>query len=387
MSRKRWFFHVVTRSLAHRKGGTLLLLLVLTMASSLVTALGIVSFSMEKKIAEEIRRYGANLVVVGDSAGMEVGSGGMNFGMIAEPAYVAQGQVEQALLQDRTVRADYSPSLRGTFNLKGRNVAADGVEFSAVRRLFPWWRVSGGWPQAHECLIGNDIALRHSVKPGDELTLTGSAGNLVVRVAGIVSSGGEEDGLVFVNLQALQKALGVPGQVTAVRVLASASGEDLRRFADNLQKRLNGAKVKEVRQVARTSESLLKKVQLLMLLVTAVVLTACGGSVAGTMGSSVLERGKEIGLLKAIGASRKEVLLLFGAESAFLGLTGGVAGYVAGYAIAFLVTETVFSVAADFLPVLFPVALAASCFLALLGSTGPMIAVYRLDPVCSLRGE
>lgn len=96
MSRKRWFFHVVTRSLAHRKGGTLLLLLVLTMASSLVTALGIVSFSMEKKIAEEIRRYGANLVVVGDSAGMEVGSGGMNFGMIAEPAYVAQGQVEQA---------------------------------------------------------------------------------------------------------------------------------------------------------------------------------------------------------------------------------------------------------------------------------------------------
>ena len=378
---------MIIQSLAHRKGGTLLLVIVLAMASSLVTSLGIVSSSMESKIAEELRRYGANLVVTADTARIDVGSGGMNFGVISEPAYMEQGQVERALLQEAGVRADFSADLRGVLKLDGKDLAVHGVDFSAVRRLFPWWRLNGTWPEASGSLLGSDVALRTGIKPGDEISLTGAAGTLVVRVTGIVSTGGEEDGLVFVSLQALQQALGVSGQVTTVRVLASAGGEELRRFAGNLENRLAGAKVKEVRQVARTSESLLKKVQLLMLLVTAVVLTACGGSVAGTMSSSVLERGKEIGLLKAIGASRKEVLLFFGAESAFLGIIGGVAGYAAGYAIALLVTETVFSVAADFLPAFFPVSMGVSLFLALMGSMGPMISVYRLDPVCSLRGE
>lgn len=379
--------HVIICSLAHRKGGTLLLVVVLAMASSLVTSLGMVSVSMEKKIAEEIRRYGANLVVLPDSAGIDVGSGGMDFGMVTEPAYVDQGRVQQALEVTAGVRSDFSADLRGSLKLQGRSVAVDGVEFTTVRRLFPWWRVNGGWPEATGILVGSDVARRFSLKRGDEITLSGRSGDLVAGVAGIVSTGGEEDGLVFVHLQELQKVLGVPGQVTRVRISAAAQGENLRRYAGILQKELGGAKVKEVRQVARTSESLLKKVQLLMLLVTAVVLAACGGSVAGTMSSAVLERSKEIGLMKAIGASRKEVLLFFGAESACLGVLGGVAGYGAGYGIAFLVTRTVFAAAADFLPAFFPVAVGVSCFLALLGSAGPMLAVYRLDPACSLRGE
>ncbi|WP_243372298.1 ABC transporter permease [Geotalea sp. SG265] len=387
MSRRRWFFHVVIRSLAHRKGGTLLLVTVLAMASSLVTSLGIVSFSMEKKVAEEIRRYGANLVIVADSAGVEVGSGGMNFGRVAESAYLDQGQVQRALLQEPAAGRDLSFHLRGALKLWGDTVAVDGVVFPQIRRLSPWWRIQGTWPDANGALIGSDLALRRSIKPGDALSLSGPAGGMVVRVTGIVSTGGEADRLVFLDLLALQKALGLQGQLTAVKILAAATGEDLRRLAGNLQKLLGGAQVKEVRQVAATSESLLKKVQLLMLLVAAVVVTACGASVAATMSSSVLERGREIGLIKAMGASRRAVLLLFTAESVLLGIIGGVAGYGAGYAIALLVTKTVFATAAEFLPAFFPAAVVVSCFLALVGSTGPLIAVYRLDPVRSLRGE
>lgn len=387
MNRKRWFLHVVIRSLVHRKGGTLLLIAVLAMASSLVTSLGIVSTSMEEKIAEEIRRYGANLVVMAESARIDVGSGGMNFGMVVEPAYLDQGQVEQALLLLRNVRADSALSLRGTLQLRGSNVAVEGVEFPAVRRLFPWWRLQGAWPDAQGALVGNDLAFKYGIRVGDELTLTGPGGSPRVKVSGIVATGGEEDGLLFMELKTLQNVLEVQGQLTMVKILAPARREALRQLAGDMQTRLDRATVKEVRQVARTSESLLKKVQLLMLLVTVVVLIACGSSVAGTMSSNVLERGKEIGLMKAVGASKKQVLLLFGAESACLGLMGGVAGYIFGFAIAILVTRTVFSTAAGFVPVFFPVAVGVSCFLAMLGSMGPMIAVYRLDPVRSLRGE
>jgi putative ABC transport system permease protein len=142
-----------------------------------------------------------------------------------------------------------------------------------------------------------------------------------------------------------------------------------------------------VRQIARTSEGLLAKVKLLMIMVTAVVLVSAGSSVAGTMSTTVLERSKEIGLMKAMGGTRWEVLLIFSAEAAFLGIVGGVAGYLLGSGIAQFITKTVFDASADFIPWFASVSLGVSLFLALLGSVGPMISVFRLDPVRSLRGE
>ena len=56
MNRRRWLLHIILRALAHRRGRTALLLAVLAMASSLATALGIVSSSMEKRVAEVVRK-------------------------------------------------------------------------------------------------------------------------------------------------------------------------------------------------------------------------------------------------------------------------------------------------------------------------------------------
>ena len=154
-----------------------------------------------------------------------------------------------------------------------------------------------------------------------------------------------------------------------------------------LQPLLPNARVSEVRQIARTSEGLLAKVKLLMALVTAVVLVSAGSSVAGTMSTTVLERGKEIGLMKAMGGTRWEVMLIFCGEAALLGILGGLAGYLFGSAIAQFITRTVFSASAEFIPWFAGISLGVSLFLALLGSVGPMISVFKLDPVRSLRGE
>jgi putative ABC transport system permease protein len=142
-----------------------------------------------------------------------------------------------------------------------------------------------------------------------------------------------------------------------------------------------------VRQVARTSEALLRKVELLMALVTAVVVLSSAGSVAGTMSTTVLERGREIGLMKAMGGTRREVLALFAREAVAFGLCGGVLGFLVGNAIAELVTRTVFATSISFMPHYFPAALAISLGIALLGSLGALLTVYRLDPAQSLRGE
>jgi putative ABC transport system permease protein len=386
MQRRRWFLHLVLRALAHRKGRTALLLAVLAMASSLATALGIVSSSMGRRVAEEVRKYGANLVILPESSRREVGSGGLNFGAISEPSYLSQQQVEDAIARSG-IKAERSSHLRGTLRWKNADIMVEGVNFAEVRRLFPWWQIRGGWPAAGEAVIGSDLAARLGAKTGETLDLAGSSQNLHLRIAGIVSTGGEEDGLLFLDLPLLQSALGLDGQITMVRLLVTAGRDSLAKQADALQTLLGAGKVKEVRQIAHTSEGLLAKVRLLMFLVTAVVLVSAGSSVTGTMSTTVLERSKEIGLMKAMGGTRWEVLLIFSGEAVMLGALGGIAGYLFGSGIAQFITRTVFAASSEFIPGFAAVSFGVSIFLALLGSTGPLMSVFRLDPVRSLRGE
>jgi putative ABC transport system permease protein len=386
MNRRHWLLQLVLRALAHRKGRTVLLLAVLAMASSLATALGIVSYSMEKRVAEEVRKYGANLIVLPESARLDVGSGGLNFGVVTEPAFLQQRQVEDALARSG-LKAERSFHLRGALHWKDADLMAEGVNFADVRRLFPWWQLRGTWPAAGETVIGLDLATRLGLKPGDTMELAGKAQTVRLRISGIVSSGGEEDDLLFLALPELQQALGLDGQLTLARLMVTAGGNSLSKSAAALQLLLPTAKVSEVRQTARTSEGLLAKVKLLMIMVTAVVLVSAGSSVAGTMSTTVLERGKEIGLMKAMGGTRWEVMLIFCGEAAMLGILGGLAGYLFGSVIAQFITRTVFSASAEFIPWFAGISLGVSLFLALLGSLGPMISVFKLDPVRSLRGE
>ena len=386
MNRRRWLIHIVLRALGHRRGRTVLLLAVLAMASSLATALGIVSSSMEKRVAEEVRKYGANLIVIPESARLDIGSGGLNFGVVSEPAYMQQRLVEEALVKSG-LKAEVSFHLRGALQMKDADIMVEGVNFNDIRRLFPWWQLRGNWPAAGETVIGSDLATRMKLKAGDTVELGSVDNKIQLRISGIVASGGEEDDLLFMALPELQQALGLGGKLTLVRLMVTAGGNTLKTSAAALQMLIPSAKVTEVRQTARTSEGLLAKVKLLMLMVTAVVLISAGSSVAGTMSTTVLERIKEIGLMKAVGGTRWEVMLIFCGEAALLGVLGGIAGYVFGSIIAQFITRTVFAASADFIPWFAGISLGVSLFLALLGSIGPMISVFKLDPVRSLRGE
>jgi putative ABC transport system permease protein len=387
MRRSRWQTHIVVRSLLYRKGRSLLLIAVLAMAAGLVTALGIVSVSMEKRVAEEIKRYGANLVITPQTARMDVGSGGLNFGIVADPVYLDQDAIVRLLVRRTDVVADYSLHLQGVLSCKGVDIPVEGVDFARIRRIFPWWQVRGGWPASEEALIGADLAARLVLRPGESVMLRGAGGELTLKAVGIVTTGGDEDKLLFIEIGLLQRLLGLDRQLTEARLLARSGKVKLEQAAASLQGGIPSGQVREVRQVARTSEALLRKVQFLMLLVTLVVALSAGGSVAGTMSATIIERSGEIGLLKAIGGSRLEVVLLFSAEASFLGVCGGVVGYIMGVGLADSVIRTVFAAPAEFLPRFSLLSVAVSLFLALMGSLGPLLSVFRLDPVASLRGE
>lgn len=389
MRRIQWVMRIILASLRFRGGRSLMLLTVITMSSSLAASLGMVTFSMERRIADEVRRYGANLLLLPESARMDLGSGTLPFGVMTEPAYLDATAVEQLIPRLRDQVTYHSSHLREPLLLRTVEVPAEGVRFNEVRRMLPWWEPVGRWPETmDDIIVGSDLARRFSLKPGDRLELKGTTGIAHnVTVAGIIMTGSDEDGRLFLDLPLLQTMQGLENRLSLVRIMADSRQVSLASVTAFLEKSLPGTRVREVRQVTRTSASLLKKVQLLMGLVTAVVLAASAASVTGTMSTTVLERGREIGLIKAVGATRWSAVLLFAAEACLLGVAGGVAGCGIGTLIAEMISRSVFSVSIEFIPLAVPISVATGLLIALAGNLGPLLSVYRLDPVQSLRGE
>jgi putative ABC transport system permease protein len=125
--------------------------------------------------------------------------------------------------------------------------------------------------------------------------------------------------------------------------------------------------------------------------VVAVLLALLG--VVNTLLAAVLDRTREIGLLRAVGASRSHIVRLFVGEAAFIGLSGGLIGGLAGLWMGVLVTEVVGGQATGWsFPYIFPTGLAltmggASTLCAILAGLYPARRAATLNVVEALAYE
>lgn len=125
--------------------------------------------------------------------------------------------------------------------------------------------------------------------------------------------------------------------------------------------------------------------------IAAISLLIGGIGIANTMFTSVLERRKEIGIMKAIGARNKDILFIFMIESSLLGLVGGIVGAFLGLALAFSIS----SLAGSFLggislqvQISYPLVLGSIIFslvLGLLFGAIPALQASKLNPTEALR--
>ena len=204
------------------------------------------------------------------------------------------------------------------------------------------------------------------------------------RVTGILVTGGEEEGYVFMSSDDLRTLTG-EDRLDVAELSISADEAQLTAYAEALTG--EGVTARLVKRVTKSETAVLGKLQALVFLVTVVVLILTMICVSTTMMAVVSERRREIGLRKALGASDNSIRGEFLGEGMFLGLLGGVLGAVLGFAFAQVVSVNVFHSSITFQPLLLPVTVLVSMAIAAASCLMPIKRAVAIDPAIVLKGE
>ena len=244
-----------------------------------------------------------------------------------------------------------------------------------------------------DIVIGKKLAKDLGVSKGDKLTLQAASGTSVVLfVSGIFDFGnqGQNTGSVYVALRTAQSLLALPGSVTSLQ-LKVAAPFDAEALAQQIEAQ-PGVKVESwIETNAEFFKALSGQTMSFFVIRLFVGLTAALG-IASVLVVSVVQKSKEIGILRATGTTRSQILGVFLLQGAILGLLGSLFGSIMGWL--FLIAWRGFAANDEGVP-FFVLEAGPSLYLAVAaGATvvGTLSALFpaqraaRLDPAVAIRG-
>ena len=189
--------------------------------------------------------------------------------------------------------------------------------------------------EKHVVVIGNVIAAKSfdtALKVNDKLTVNGEK----VQVIGVLKETGQStyDSIIISPIEDVQSATEKDHYTIIFARVNDPNNID--EIASSIQKKMDDAHGKKVFQVY-TAKQLTEQIgavtNMLSLVlggIAGIALVVAGIGIANTMYMSIMERTREIGIMKAIGASNRNVLEIFLMEAALIGIIGGIVGDLVG---------------------------------------------------------
>lgn len=394
---------------AHKLRSSLTILGIVIGIASVITLMSI-GKGATAQILSNIQSMGANLITISGGAstfGGVRGAGGSTQTLTMEDAEAIAEQVSNV----SAVAPSSSSNLQLVVGSKNTNSQVTGAtpEYMSVNNLK---LASGAFFSEQEyergakvAVLGSSVAetLFGSTNPiGQQMRM----GTIIVRVIGVLESKGtgfnSPDDAVYIPLTALHQTVAQPrtaqgGRIVSSITLTVSDQAQTQNVIDAITSLLrtrhrlgvgvdNDFNIMSVEEIVSTLSVVTGTLTLLLGAIAGISLLVGGIGVMNIMLVSVIERRREIGILKALGATERDIWGQFLIEAAFLTFSGGIIGVIVGWAISSIVDLTGLMttvVSADIVIL----AVSVSVGIGLFFGFYPAWQASRLNPIEALRSE
>lgn len=308
-------------------------------------------------------------------------------------AVVAEARADPGVEVVSPVTGGAALAMRGETS---RSITVNGIEPETYLRVVPLHdKLVRGSARltSTDVMVGTELAADLGVDVGDRVRFaTASGTSLTLTVTGIFDLGSKvaNGRITYVALRTAQSLLGLTGGVTSIDLTL----RDVYQ-AEALAQRIAASTGVRAESWIRTNEQFFSAVQAQTAANTAIrffVALSIAFGIASVLVVSVVQRSREIGILRAMGVSRAQVMRVFLLQGSLLGLVGAVAGIFLGGG-ALLAWHTLqrnpdgsplFPLVVE--PMLFAVSLLVATLTGLVAALAPAGRAARLDPVVAIRG-
>jgi putative ABC transport system permease protein len=268
-----------------------------------------------------------------------------------------------------------------------------GIDKSYVE-LKPWSKFKhGGWfsgSDVDEAIMGYEAAELEQRSVGDKIFVTGI--DKVLTVVGIFErTGTQDDGITFIPLATAQRIFELPGKLTGIGIKL----KDIRTIAQFEEDLYNvpGIQVVSLAQVRGTILNLISSARAMASSIALIAIFIAVIGVTNTILMSVFERTREIGVMKALGASAMDIFKIIWIETILICVLGGILGVV----FAVLGSSVVEQLIRKFLPYapqgklvfikpeFLLIAFFATVIMGLLAGTYPALRASLMKPIEAIR--
>lgn len=400
------YFKIALKSLTTRKVRSWLTTIGILIGVFLIVSLLSLSEGLKGAVLNQLNMMGKDLIIVmpGDISNMASMMAGQK--LSEEDLKI----MKQTVGVEKVVSIDYT-SVSMRYGDQKKTVLFYGADWRQGIDIFKndmGWAVDlGRWPSPgkNEIIIGSIVAKETfpGIKVGSEAIIKGRK-FIIVGILGSVGSK-QDDSMVGVDLNIFKSVTGE--RVGAKQAMAKLkTGFNPTVVADKMKSNLNESRKRQIGQkendssyTVLTSDKIAGIVGNVMGLIQAVILgfasiaILVGGiGIMNTMFTSVRERTKEIGIMKAIGAKNRTIVTIFLIESGIFGMLGGIGGTLLGLVFAksieiYFQFHPLFYLKADVGPGLIIFSITFSFLVGCLSGYFPAKAASKLKPVDALRYE
>ncbi len=407
------YFKIALRNLTTRSLRSWLTIFGIVIGVFLIISLLSLSEGLKDTMMEQLQALGGDVIMIMPGGGG--GEGGEEMMMMMSMIMGGDNLEREDLdiIEKTRGVANVIPMSYTTVSVRygeeQKTIMIAGIKWEKSLDLFKrfqgWELEKGRWPieGRREIILGKETAtdmFDQKVKLGEEMTIKGRR----FKIVGNLNSLGNksDDSSVYVDLDLYHDLTGEQKGSANMAMAIIREGEDLDTVAaaikDNLEitrKRKIGEDTRDFsvitsEKISGIANSILSILQLAIFAFAGIAIVVGGIGITNTMFTSVRERTREIGTMKAIGAKNSAISKIFLIEAGIIGLAGGIGGTVLGVLFAQLIgvytrTQSAFYFSAAISPTLILFGLLFSFFVGCLAGLLPARQAARLQPVEALR--